>query len=150
VIEIEIPLPPQGVQQNQRRHWRETAAAIRGYRLMCRGAAANAGKVPVPVKIHAEFFMGRSAQEKTWAQARRARGLKPKPIVYRPLDTMNAIAALKAAIDGIVDAGVLPGDSHKQVQWGDVNLYRTAKEHKGRSCVVLRLEPLSNGYQEGR
>jgi hypothetical protein len=78
----------------------------------------------IPVRISAEFFMARVAGDNR----------------YRPRDIANGIAALKAAIDGIVDAGVIPDDSAKIVQWGDVLFHRDAKTHCGRACVVLRLE----------
>jgi hypothetical protein len=36
----------------------------------------------------------------------------------------NAIAALKPAIDGMVDAGVIPDDSARWLEWGGFKLTR--------------------------
>jgi hypothetical protein len=43
---------------------------------------------------------------------------------YRPRDIENAIGALKPAIDGMVDAGVIPDDSHMWLEWGRFRLSR--------------------------
>lgn len=45
-----------------------------------------------------------------------------KRLGYRPHDVQNAIAALKASIDGMVDAGIVPNDSARWVSWGEVQI----------------------------
>lgn len=131
-VQIEIPLPPEGCGPNTYRHWTKKSAAARTYReeahLLAR-AAHSGPPFDEPVIVSCEWFMGKTAAQKLGADRR-----------YRPLDTANAIASLKAAIDGIVDAGVLTGDSHKHLSWGRTILHRAAKEHGGRACVVLTFE----------
>jgi hypothetical protein len=80
---------------------------------------------PMPVRISADFYCGPT--------------LYPR---YRPLDIGNAIGSLKAAVDGLVDAGMSATDSHRDVVWGDVRLLRAKKEHQGRACVVLTITAL--------
>lgn len=41
--------------------------------------------------------------------------MAPDKNAYHPLDIQNAIASLKAAMDGVVDAGVIEKDSHRTV-----------------------------------
>lgn len=65
---------------------------------------------------------------------------KPYVKAYIPNDIGNAWASLKAAIDGLVDAKVIPDDSHKWLTYGECKLFRTAKEHGGKSCVRLLIE----------
>lgn len=43
---------------------------------------------------------------------------------YRPRDIQNAIGSLKAHIDGMVDAGIVPNDSFNWVSWGAVEIVR--------------------------
>lgn len=133
--EIVIPLPPIGCQPHAKGHWRPKAAATKLHREEARmyGIASNL-RLSGMVRIHHDWYMGKTKAE-LFTGGRSDRR-------YHPLDIGNAIAALKAAIDGLVDAGVLPGDTHKQVQWGECRLLRTAKAHGGRSGVVLRFEAL--------
>ena len=46
----------------------------------------------------------------------------PGDIYYRPTDPDNALASIKAAIDGLVDAGVLLDDKRTNVKLGDIDL----------------------------
>jgi hypothetical protein len=63
---------------------------------------------------------------------------------YRPRDTANAIGSLKACIDGFVDAGLVPDDSHKWISWGTVDIYRDKKTVEkmggGKPRVEITLE----------
>lgn len=63
---------------------------------------------------------------------------------YKPRDKQNAIASLKAALDGCIDAGLLPNDDHKWLDFGPVTFYRTKKEHGGKAAVVLVFTELRN------
>lgn len=129
-MNLTLPLPGRGCSPNHHGHWRTRATATKAHReaakLACL-AALPADWRPVPVRIHAEFFMGPSA----------GRGR-----VYRPLDVANAIGSLKAAVDGLVDAGLTPSDSHQWVTWGEVKLRRRKADHGGRCEVVVTLERL--------
>lgn len=51
---------------------------------------------------------------------------------YRPMDVQNAVAAVKAYIDGCVQAGIVPDDDYKHLSWGSVRITRT-----GRPGVTL-------------
>ena len=42
--------------------------------------------------------------------------------LYRPRDKQNAIASLKWAIDGAIDAGILPDDNADRLSWGEVEI----------------------------
>jgi hypothetical protein len=86
------------------------------------------------VRISAEFYCGPNLG--------RAK-------LYRPLDTANAIGSLKACVDGLVDAGLTPSDSHQWISWGDVRLLRRKAEHGGRCCVVVTIAPQPADGAEG-
>lgn len=131
MITVTVPLPPQGCAQNCHKHWRAKAKDVK----LAREEAFNAameqlvahGPITKPVLIHHTWYMARDENE--------------KPKRYRPLDEGNAIGALKATVDGIVEAGLLSkGDAHTWVKWGNGLLYRAAKDHGGRCEVELALE----------
>lgn len=157
-VTIELPLPPNGVQQNHRRHWRRASEAIKSYRqraaIQALARSVRIGTLPGPVVVHHEWFMGTTLAEtarkrankvllelnKLRADQGRAHVPLREPLLYRPLDAGNAVGTLKAAIDGCVDGGLLAGDSHTELQWGACILHRNAKRHQQRSCVVLTFE----------
>lgn len=93
-ITVVLPLPPGGLSPNSRPHWGKKARAVKQYRtdagLACR-AAMNAQGV-----------------EGGWVAA------SVLPVFYhasrRRRDADNHGAALKAAYDGLVDAGLLVDD----------------------------------------
>lgn len=130
-LTIEIPLPPKRCSPNgQHGHWSTQAAARKEYRHWAYIAALAVKPKEwdaSPVRIDHEWFMG---------------GGRKGDGSYRPLDTGNAVAALKGAIDGLKDAGVIEDDNHLLVKWGECILHRTKKEHNGKSCVVLTLSEL--------
>ena len=88
------------------------------------------GPITKPVMIHHTWYMARDERE----------GMRGVPRRYRPLDEGNAIGALKATVDGIVEAGLIPADSHQWVKWGNGLLFRAQKDHGGRCGVELVLE----------
>lgn len=55
---------------------------------------------------------------------------------YSPRDEDNARASLKAAIDGMRDARVVPGDTKRWVKWGAFNLV-TRRTHRGAGVTVI-------------
>lgn len=136
-IRANIPLPRKGNSSNHHGAWQVRARDTKWYReqgyLSVFGIHNNPEWEPIrPVRIDADFYMG--ADRGLITIARHAS--------YRPLDIANAISSLKGAIDGLVDAGVVPDDSHKWVTWGEVHLYRTKKQHQGKSGVVLIITQL--------
>lgn len=157
VLTIEIPLPPHACSPNVKGHvhWRVSHAAAKEHRSQIAHTFKGMfrGHVPSKVTISTEWFMGLTTRERAAKQAK-AQGAKAKDIKklaqarYRPNDIQNANSSLKAAIDGLCDAGMAPDDNHKWVDWGTTVLYRTEKEHKGRSCVVIRLE-FADPFRDG-
>lgn len=130
-VTITIPLPPKGCAQNTRQHWRvrhkaDTIAKEESFNVAME-ARLKHGSFDKPVKVNHTWYMARDARE----------GMRGVPRRYRPLDEGNAIGALKATIDGVVAAGLLPADSHDWLKWGDGNLYRNAHNHQGQACVIL-------------
>lgn len=130
-ITISVPLPPAGCAQNTHCHWRSKAKDVKIAREEAfnagMGALIDHGPIDNTVIVHHTWYMARDGSE--------------KPKRYRPLDEGNAIGALKATIDGLVEAGLLAnGDSHTWVKWGNGLLFRTAKDHGGRSEVELVLD----------
>lgn len=100
--------------------------------IACRQAMIHFGcfnQPPKPIKVHAHFWCAPVKGDKR----------------YRPLDKGNAIGSLKAAIDGIVDAGVVPSDSHEWLSFGDIELYRTKDKHGGETGLTLVIEADSEG-----
>ena len=60
---------------------------------------------------------------------------------YLPDDPSNAAYALKAAVDGIVDAGLLPDDSWKFVRVLSTSVTRVeTREEEGLMIVLTELE----------
>ncbi len=127
-VTLEIPLPPVECSQNWRGHWAPKAKATAEYRqdvaMLWRLNAPHDWRT-APVVLSMEFYMGPTIERR-----------------YRPLDVGNAIGAMKAAIDGLIDAGMAPSDSHRNVMFGPVVLYRAKKEHQCRACVRLTVTPV--------
>jgi hypothetical protein len=124
IATIDLPLPLVGASPNSHAHWRVRAKATKQMREHARLLGLpHKQKEPRPLRISATFYMGKTLDRR-----------------YRPLDTANAIGALKPYVDGLVDAGIVPDDSHRWISWGKVTLLRNLKEHQGRSGVTLTLE----------
>lgn len=124
---VTIPLPPLGVSPNGRLHWADKAKAVKSAR---REAwywfrrFLPIDWIRVPVRIEVLYHCPKSAAG------------------YKPRDIQNAIAALKPAIDGMVDAGVLPDDSAHWLEWGPVILRRTKDGNApGVHITVIPREP---------
>jgi len=90
-ILLVLPLPKPALSPNSRAHWGTRAGAIKRYRIVAYATALEAGgqnlRWPRAV-AQATFY---------WPDRRRR-------------DVANADASLKAAWDGIVDAGLIPDD----------------------------------------
>ena len=152
-LAIFIDLPPAAVTPHNKGHWRTKAEPVKEYRALAAGLGAELvgrlrkqGKpVPLPgqVRVHHTWYLGQTLMEK-------AAGAKchVKHRNYRPADEGNAIQALKPAIDGLVDAGLLAGDRAEHVTWGEFTRHSTQKAHGGRSMVELELELLPSPISE--
>lgn len=87
---ITLPLPPKALSPNARVHWAAKARAVRGYRARAMVMARRAGR---------PHGWGEATVRITWYAKTRTHP-----------DPDNALASLKAGIDGITEAGVLADD----------------------------------------
>lgn len=126
---LELPLPPKQCSPNGRYHWAEKAKEVKAYRQAVGEylfyVHKLAGAFEMPVIIDLEFYLCRKDVN-----------------YYYPRDEDNARASFKSGQDALVDAGVVPSDSKKNVRAGSVKLYTRAKEHKGRTCVVMTIRTI--------
>lgn len=123
---LQIPLPLKGCSQNFHGHWRTRAAHTKEAREAAR-LLAHGIKSEQPIQISMVFHCGPSLDNRH----------------YRPLDIANAIAAMKPMVDGFVDAGLVPSDSHRWVSWGTVVLNRTKQTHLGRAYVEVTIREVA-------
>ena len=133
--QIELPLPPRALSPNFRGHTRARAPWVRKYRAACGMLLRKAqiGPLPTPVTLHWDFY---------YASRKTASGQRINDNCFRARDEGNALGSVKAGIDALADAGIVPDDSKKYVRMGSVTLHSTAKEHKGRTGVVLTIETI--------
>ncbi len=99
-----MPLPPRELSPNRSRNVnpRAKAVAVRTYRHLVYALAidaANKVQWSTPSKTRLRLRVGLKAQSYADKQC------------YHPQDPDNAVACLKAAIDGLCDAGVIAGDT---------------------------------------
>ena len=97
-ITIELPLPPGALAPNRRPHWRQKAHAIGQYRGAARIVALSKMNACVRIPAGSEFPWSNASARVVWNHS----GQQP--------DRDNALASLKAAFDGIADAGVIAND----------------------------------------
>lgn len=107
-ITITIPLPPKEVRPNARCHWTAKARHTAAYRRMAHWNTLTA--------------MGSGIPER-WLKAKV--NIKAYFPTARHLDPDNLIASLKAAFDGIADAGVVTNDKGLWPERPDI--YKDAK-----------------------
>jgi crossover junction endodeoxyribonuclease RusA len=119
-IEIEMPLPDRRLSPNARTHWRSKAQATKHLRELARGLAVCAkGLTCETLPMHQALC------RITYRVADRRRR-----------DRDNLLAMLKAAFDGIADAGIVGDDA-------DITYAPVAIEVVGRggeTGVTLRIE----------
>ena len=118
---LDLPLPPKLLSPNVRAHWGAKHRATRDHRYDC-AMLARAGKPrgwePCAVSLEVEYRCSAKAAG------------------YIARDVQNATAALKAMVDGLVDAGIAPNDSKKWLQWDRFNLV-TRKHPRGDGVTVI-------------
>lgn len=122
---VELALPPKALSPNHvvrtKGRYHAKRRATKSYREECfyqTKAAMPAGWGPRAVGLTVEYRCSRFA------------------IGYVARDEQNAIAAMKAAIDGMVDAGMAPNDSKNYLTWDAVALV-TVKCLKGDGITVI-------------
>jgi crossover junction endodeoxyribonuclease RusA len=91
MIRVTLPLPPKACSPNARGHWRTRSKAIKAYR----ACASLLARRPAEHQLR----WREASIAVTWFSRTRTRP-----------DADNALASLKAAFDGLVDAGVLADD----------------------------------------
>jgi hypothetical protein len=114
-VTIQLNLPAQPLWQNRRYHWRDKGKAAKAYRDEAFVATYN--------KL--------SGQKPRWRCAR------VDMMFYFPdrrnRDALNAAAAMKPAIDGVVDAGLIVDDKWANLKPGSID----AEFGSDRDCVLL-------------
>jgi crossover junction endodeoxyribonuclease RusA len=119
-IEIHLPLPDRRLSPNARTHWRPKAAATKQYRELARGLATCArGATYEPLPMRAALC------RVTYRVADRRRR-----------DRDNLLAMLKAAFDGVADAGIVRDDS--DITYAPVQVEVVGRG--GQTGVVLSIE----------
>ncbi|GAA3223050.1 hypothetical protein [Actinocorallia longicatena] len=103
---------------NVRLHWRRKAAITRGIRFATKVQALNQ-KIPRLERVH---ILGEYL-----------------PVDRRRRDPANWAPSAKAAVDGLVDAGVLEDDDHTRVTGPDMRLGDLAQDVTGLRRPRLRL-----------
>lgn len=132
---VTLPLPPKELSPNAgySGNWWIKSKAGKKYREDCGMLLWNArdktGGILFPngCTLTYQWFMGNN---------RKGDGL------LRPTDIDNAISSAGKKIqDCLMDAYYISNDTAKHVSIKEVQLYRTKKEHQGRCCIVLTIEP---------
>lgn len=106
-----LPLPSPTLSPNAKPHWAYKARAIKAARKEAWywfNRVKPSDWKPIPIQIEVHYH----CPKKTYG--------------YKPRDSMNAIAAMKPMIDGMVDAGIIPDDSANWLSWGKFKLTRRA------------------------
>lgn len=131
-VVVHLSTPPAILSPNVRRHWAAKGGAVKGYREACgwmfKSVRRHFPKDPVPIIIDVEY--------------RATRGCGGA-VCY---DEDNARASLKAAIDGMVDAGIIPTDSKKWLRWGDFTLITNKRSAAWKArgdgvTITIRMQP---------
>jgi len=118
---ITLPLPPKELHPNARPHWRTKAKYTKAYRLV---SASFARKW---------INSGMGSKPTVWATASVEATFYFKDARRRDRDGM--LSSLKAAFDGLADAGLIADDS------GLTHLPVVVKIDKANPRVELRIEP---------
>jgi len=122
---VELPLPPKILSPNiTGAHWAVKKRAIREYRTSC-------GDLFLSAKLQAGWLIANGGVE---LEVEYRCPMKSAGYVAR--DTQNAIAAMKPAIDGMVDAQIVPNDSARYVAWGQFRLV-TRKSDRGEGITIV-------------
>jgi Holliday junction resolvase RusA-like endonuclease len=131
VATVEVVLPPVECSPNGRFHWGTKKRAVATYRAQCAAAFRGIDLLTPPITLHLEFFL---ARPKTTAARYKQAGR------YFPKDADNALASVKALVDALKDAGVVPSDAAHNVRLAAPVMRTRAKEHGGRACVLVTIE----------
>jgi Holliday junction resolvase RusA-like endonuclease len=131
-LEFEVPLPPVALSPNGRVHFQVKREATYTYRRTVMFLAHDAMRTtrgwrsPL-AKVRVSFEWG-------------LRDKRPAHVVateYHPKDADNAVAASKALIDGLVDAGIVADD-----KWACLELGQVSATFSAGPWVKVRIEAI--------
>jgi hypothetical protein len=137
-VSIRLSLPPQALKAQQGTHPAVKQSATKRYRAEAQLEAMiikqKAGAFTGPVVVSHTWYLAPNNYEKAMGKD------TPKKFrTYKPRDEGNAIAALKPAIDGIVDSGLIIDDRASLLRWGDFNRLSTFRETGGKCGVIITI-----------
>ena len=121
-MRVEIPaLPPKETNPNWRGHWGARAKSVKEFRQMAFYCAVSAhlGEFVCYVKAEVEITL-----------------VIPDRRYFRDPD--NALASLKPAIDGCVDAGIILGDDDKHLQYKLPIMYQLNRAEAPKTILEFR------------
>lgn len=139
-VKIILSLPPMALKAQQGTHPAVKQSATKKYR-----AEAHIEALSIMKKLKLEPFSKPVIIDHTWLCSRnnfeKAMGADcPKKYrTYKPRDAGNAITALKAAIDGIVDSGLIKDDRAAFLKWGEFTPLTKHEDTNGRCGVILTI-----------
>ena len=126
-ITLILPLPPSDLSPNVRLHHMQKAKAARQYRQDCSWCG------------FAEIFAWKMDED--WGSARVRMTETYRIAGRRKRDVRNLFAAFKAGEDGLVDAGILPGDDDSVLEHGSPRIVRVSgKKDEG---VLVEIEEIT-------
>jgi crossover junction endodeoxyribonuclease RusA len=128
-MELVLPLPPKELSPNARLHHFPKASAVAHYRSDVYYLAVAAREEFVPLQDRLTWMKGRKRLTETYRFADR-----------RKRDVRNLFAAFKAGEDGLVDAGLLPGDDDSVLLHGSPSIERV--KTKAEEGVVVMIEEI--------
>ncbi len=142
-VVVTIPLPPRALTAQQGVHRMVKSAAVKEYRSEVHLVTLMAKLAPIKGKVQIThvWWCGLTHLERACRKNKVV--MKKKDAIYRPDDEQNATYALKAAIDGLVDAKLLRGDTRHDVKWGDFVKLATEKEHFGKNGILLFIREIN-------
>ena len=112
---VVLPLPPVALNPHAKGHWRGKAKHTKAARETGMVAAMAATRSQRPSLPSAEVSMTYDVSPP----------MKVKG--YRPKDVQNAIAAVKAYVDGCKDAGLIEDDRAECLTWGQCRIVKEGK-----------------------
>ena len=118
-MKVEIPaLPPKEANPNWRGHWTTKARVVRDFREMAMYCGMNACELTPPRFSKAEVAVTLIIADMRY---------------YRDPD--NALASLKPAIDGCVDALIILGDDHNHLKYKLPIMYQVNRQEAPKTIL---------------
>lgn len=114
---VVLPLPPRALNPHAKGHWAPKAKATQAARTTGMVAAMVATKSTKPKLEKAIVTM-------VYDTTPRIRGVDDG---YRPRDVQNALAAVKAYVDGCKDAGLIVDDNSGVLAWDRIEIVQSGK-----------------------